>query len=530
MTLLRKVTDCQQFQAAWHLCLVVFVSASGCLVGPNYTRPPAPVADTWMEVADTGLSASPADEAEWWKVFNDPILDQLIVQAYAQNLPLQQAGLRILQARAQLGVAVGQLYPQVQEAAGSYARSQSSVNTESAKRLRQFIPVDRDTDLYNVGFDAAWELDIWGRFRRGIDASNAEVVASIASYDDVLVSLVAEVAATYIQIRALEERLRLAHENVQIQTRSYEIADVRFRHGAVTELDVQQALSLLRDTEALIPDLETRLRQAQNALSVLLGLPPRSLNDLLGDSRPIPQPPPEVAVGMPTDLLRRRPDIRQAERDMAAQSARIGIAQADLYPSFSLVGAFSFSAEDIDDVFEGRSVEGFGGPSFQWPLFHYGRLKNNVRVQDARFQEFVVNYEQTVLRSAQEVEDAIIAYLRAQDQVGFLHQSVDASKRSVDLSLIQYRDGAIDYIRVLDSQEFLVRQQDRLASTQGDIALNLVAVYKALGGGWQIRGGHTFVAEETQQEMQERTDWGALLPETSAESSVENGPWWWPTW
>ena len=482
-----------------------------------------------MEGTAPRLSTSPADDGAWWTAFNDPVLNQLVEQAHAQNMSLQQAGLRILQARAQLGVAVGQLYPQVQESVGSYTRSQSSVNSESAKRLSGLVPVDRDTDLYNVGFDAAWELDIWGRFRRGIDAMNAEVVASIAGYDDVLVSLVAEVAATYIQMRSLEERLRLAQENAQIQTRSYEIAEVRFRHGVVTELDVQQATALLRDTEALLPYLETRVRQARNALSVLLGLPPQNLPDLLGDSRPIPRPPPEVAVGLPADLLRRRPDIRRAERDMAAQSARIGIAQADLYPAFSLVGAFSFSAEDIDNVFEGRSVNGRGGPAVQWALLHYGRLKNNVRAQDARFQELVANYEHTVLRAAQEVEDASVAYLRSQDQAGFLGESVEASKRAVDLALIQYRDGAIDYTRVLDTQAFLVRQQDRLATTRGEVALNLVALYKALGGGWQIRRGRVFVAKEIQQEMRDRTDWGRLLPEIPA-TAQEDKPWWWPFW
>ena len=233
---------------------------------------------------------------------------------------------------------------------------------------------------------------------------------------------------------------------------------------------------------------------------------------------------------MPTELLRRRPDIRRVERLMAAQSERIGMAQAELYPAFSLFGSFRFSAEDIDDVFEGRSTDGVGGPSFQWPLFQYGRLKNNVRLQDARFQELVVEYQETVLRSAQEVEDAIIAYLRTQDQVKFLDGSVQASLRSVDLALIQYRDGAIDYTRVLDSQDFLVQQQDRLAATQGNVDLSLIALYKALGGGWQIRGGQVFVAEETQHEMQERTNWGNLLPEMPDAPAEERDHWWWPLW
>lgn len=511
------------------LFLVLLIS-NGCMLGPNYVRPPAQVAEEWMDVSESGLSGNTAEEHVWWAVFNDPILDQLVTMAYGQNLTLQQAGLRILQSRARLGIAVGQIYPQLQEATGAYSRTKASVNTSSTKSLSRQPTFDRDTNLFDTGFDAAWEIDIWGRFRRRVEAANADVLASIASYDDILVSLVAEVAATYVQLRTLEERLRLAQENVQIQARSLQIADVRFRYGAVTELDVQQAAALLRNTEATIPDLEASIRQAQNRLSVLLGSPPRSLNDILDGARPIPQAPPEVAVGMPTELLRRRPDIRQAEREMAAQSARIGIAQTDLYPAFSLFGSFSFSAEDIDNMFEGRSVQAVGGPSFNWPLFHYGRLRNNIRVQDAQFQELVVNYQDTVLRAAQDVEDAIIAYLRSQEQVGFLTQSVEASKRSVDLALIQYRDGAIDYTRVLDSQEFLVAQQDRLAATQGNIALNLVAMYKALGGGWQIRTGQAFVPAPIQQEMQQRTNWGPLLPEALDAPLEDDVRWWFPVW
>ena len=510
--------------------VLILLMSSGCMLGPHYVRPSAQVAEEWMDAGESGLSRNSAEEQTWWEVFNDPILDRLVTQAYGQNLTLQQAGLRILQSRARLGIAVGQISPQVQEATGAYSRTKASVNTSSTKSLSRQPTFDRNTNLFDTGFDAAWELDLWGRFRRGIEAANADVLASIASYDDILVSLVTEVAATYIQLRTLEERLHLTQTNVQIQARSLQIADVRFRYGAVTELDVQQAAALLRNTEAFIPELEASIRQAQNRLSVLLGSPPQSLNDILGAPRPIPHTPPEVAVGMPTALLRRRPDIRQAERQMAAQSARIGIAQADLYPAFSLFGTFRFSAEDIDDVFEGRSIQAVGGPSFRWPLFHYGRLRNNIRVQDARFQELVVNYQDTVLRAAQDVEDAIIAYLRSQEQVGFLARSVEASKRSVDLALIQYRDGAINYTRVLDSQEFLVLQQDRLATAQGNIALNLVAIYKALGGGWQIRVGQTFVPPHLQQEMQQRTNWGPLLPETPAASAEEREQWWRPLW
>jgi NodT family efflux transporter outer membrane factor (OMF) lipoprotein len=510
------------------LSAMLFVS--GCMVGPNYVRPPAQVADQWMEVGAPEIKAEAADYSEWWAIFGDPVLDELVDLAYQQNLPLQIAGVRILQTRAQLGIAVGTFFPQLQELGGSFTRTHSSEKTAQTRELPFF---ERDFNQWDFGFDAAWELDFWGKFRRGIESANANALASIANYDDVLVSLVAEVAAVYVNLRTLEERLRLALNNVQIQERSLQIVDVQFQNGAVTELDVQQATSLLKNTESLIPEFEARIRQTQNALSVLLGQPPRSLNDLLGGPQPIPAPPPEVAVGIPAELLRRRPDIRRAEREMAAQSAQIGVAKAVLFPAISISGAIGFTAEDIDDMFQGRSFEAFGGPAFNWPVLNYGRLTNNVRVQDARFQELVVNYQNTVLVAAQEVEDALIGYLRAQDQATFLAEAVAASERAVELSLIQYRDGAIDYQRVLDSQQGLVTDQDNLAVTQGNIVLNLVSLYKALGGGWELRSGQAFVRQAIQTEMRERTNWGRLLPEDEdvpPEDREERKKWWWPFW
>ncbi len=282
---------------------------------------------------------------------------------------------------------------------------------------------------------------------------------------------------------------------------------------------------LLSDTQALIPVLRTGLRQTQHALSILLGIPPSDLQERLVGSRPIPTTPAVVAVGIPAELLRRRPDIRRAELEAAAQSARIGIAKSDLYPRFSLFGSVGLRSSDAGgsftndadfvDLFNVDSLTYAAGPSVQWPILNYGRLKNNVRVQDARFQQLIVNYQNTVLVAAQEVEDALVGFVQAQDQVKFLTESVTTSKRAVDISLIQYRDGAVDYQRVLDSQKFLVQQQDRLTSARGDVALNLVAAYKALGGGWQIRQEREFIPIETQEEMDNRTDWGKLFTPSS---------------
>ncbi len=496
---------------------------SGCIkVGPDYVKPPAPIQEKWLESQDPQIKREPGEHRDWWKMFKDPVLDSLVETAYQQNLTVRTAGIRILQTRAELGIAVGALYPQEQGA---------NFGWRQFKLSEEFNPTGMPTtvrsfDGWNLGLDSAWELDFWGKFRRNINSATAGLEASIADYDDVLVTLTAQVGSTYVQIRTLEERLRHRRENVVIQERSLRIADVRFRNGAVTELDVTQATSLLRDTQAVIPTLEASIRQAKNALSTLLGTPPSDLGDILGPAKPIPAPPAQVAVGMPAELIRQRPDIRRAERQVAAQSEQIGIAKADLFPAFRIVGTLGWTASNFTKLGHGSSFGGSGGPSVRWNLFNYGRLRNNVRAQDALFQQQVADYQNTVLRAYQEVEDATTAYLREQERVKFLEDSVTASRRSVDLALIQYRDGVTDYTRVLDTQRALVNGQDSLADSQGNISLNLIDLYKALGGGWQIRVGKDFVSEEIKKEMRERTNWGGLL----SPEEIESPPKWKPDW
>ncbi|MFQ5990344.1 MAG: efflux transporter outer membrane subunit [Candidatus Methylomirabilales bacterium] len=488
------------------MALTLLISAC-TTVGPDYVRPGADVADQWIDIDDPRVKPDRPQYRDWWTVFNDPVLNSLIDTAYKQNLTLQTAGVRILEARGALGIAVGLQYPQTQLTNWGYRRITLSENVSASGSP----VVDTNLSLFSAAFDAEWELDIWGRLRRGVESNNATLVASIANYDDVLVSLVAEVAATYVTIRTFEERLRFARQNVKVQERSFRIADVRFRNGAVTELDVQEARGNLRNTQALIPSLEIGRRQAQNALGVLLGMPPRDLRDVLGAPRPIPTAPPDVAVGVPAELLRRRPDIRRAERQAAAQSAEIGAAVAQLYPKIGIGGSIGVASDSIDNLFTLGSMTGFGGPSIVWPVFNYGRIRNNVRVQDARFQALVVDYQNKVLEAAKEVEDGLVAFLRSQEQVKFLTEAAKATKRSVDLSLIQYREGLVDFNRVLDAQTRLVEQQDRLAETTGNIALGLIATYKAIGGGWEIRQGQGLVPAQTLEVMRERTNWGGLL-------------------
>ena len=507
------------------------------MVGPDYVKPTVPEAANWLESDDKEIKSAEADMSRWWTVFNDPVLNRLVETAYQQNLPLQIAGVRILEARAQLGVAIGFQYPQQQQAAAEATVNQISDRAANARFTDQYY------FNYKAGFDAAWELDIWGKFRRAVQSEAASLDLSIANYDDVLVSLTSEVARTYVLMRTAEERLAVARENVKIQSRSLQIAEVRFKAGAVTELDVTQARSLLRGTEATIPLLESDLRQSKNALAILLGKLPGEIDNMLEGPGLIPKVPAEVAVGIPAELMRRRPDIRAAERALAAQSSLIGVAKADLFPQFSLFGSFGFQATNktksqttnvstFTDLFDSDSITYSFGPGISWNLFNYGRITNRVRVEDARFQELLVNYENTVLLAAREVEDAMILFLRSQDAVFFLADAVKASRRSVDLSLIQYREGLVDYQRVLDTQRFLTEQQDDLVATAGSVAVSLVGMYKALGGGWEIRGGQDFVPTEIKQQMAERTNWGDLLtPQEVQKVSVDPPPAFsWPDW
>jgi NodT family efflux transporter outer membrane factor (OMF) lipoprotein len=496
---------------------------SGCaMVGPDFQPPEASVTEAW-DVRDPSLKPESTSHRAWWKALQDPVLDALIERAYRQNLTLQAAGLRVLEARAILGIAVGSQYPQLQELSGSYLRTEQSRNSGLLGALPKSLAdqADRDVTTSALGFDAAWELDFWGKFRRGVEAADANLLASVADYDDFLVTLTAEVASVYVRLRTLEQQLEYAQGNAGIQQRGLDITDVRFRNGITTELDVQQAKALLRNTQALVPGLQARIRQAKHGLSVLLGLPPGELAGLLGDrTGRIPAPPAEVAVGVPAELLRRRPDIRSAELAAAAQNARVGVAQADLYPRFSLVGSIGVVSDDLDDLLESDSRRSLIGPSFSWSVLNYGRIKNSVRAQDARLQALLVNYADTVLRAAREVEDAQIGFLRGQEQVVFLQDSVDASQRSVDLSLIQYRDGQADYTRVLNSQRFLLDQQEQFAIQRGNVVQELIAMYKALGGGWQIREGEGFIPESVAEQMRQRTDWGGLLGETDGDSAA----------
>jgi NodT family efflux transporter outer membrane factor (OMF) lipoprotein len=493
------------------LTITAFVIAlSACtIVGPDFESPDAPVADEFQqESAGSGEQISAVEE-RWWDLLGDPVLSVLVDEAYQGNVTLQAAGVRILAARSQLGIAIGLQYPQVQDINGSATNVWTNTDISG---------VDSRAGRANIGFDVAWEMDVWGRGQRGVESALAGLGASVANYQDVLVSLTAEVARVYVTIRTLEERIEIAEGNVAQQQRSFEIADVRFKSGAVTELDPSQARTLLRQTQAGVYVLRIQLQQARHALATLVGLPSQEIGPMLTGPVQIPRPPDQIFAGVPADLLRRRPDVRAAELRAAAQSAQVGIAEADLYPRFSLFGSVGMMVTSLSGGSDGGTTTAGVGAGLNWPIFNYGQIKNNVRFQDARLEEALFLYRDSVLRAAREVEDGLVAFNGNRAQAELLSDGVVAAKRAVTLSLIQYRDGAIDFQRVLDSQSRLSAVQDSHVAARGNVVLSLISTYKALGGGWQIRAGDEVVPDEVQKRMRERTDWGELLPQkTGAE-------------
>jgi NodT family efflux transporter outer membrane factor (OMF) lipoprotein len=501
--------------------LGVVLALGGCAVGPTFKAPDANVSGSWRARGDPRLSTQTAADSLWWRAFNDAALERLVELAYRQSLPLQIAGLRIVEARAQLSVIAGKQYPQVQFASASATALGISENVVNIPNL------PRRFGTYQVGFDAAWELDFWGKYRRGVESGAAVLLGSVADYDAALVSLTAEVARTYVVIRTFEVLIERTEANVRVQEEGLGMAESRFKNGATSELDPTQATTLVESTRASLPQLRTGLEQARNALSTLLGQSSGTVDALLGGPKEIPKAPVKVAVGVPAEMLRRRPDIRSAELLAAAQCARIGVAKADLYPSFSLLGTIGLQASTAPTVshnlFTPNALFYSFGPRINWPFLNYGRLTNGVRVEDARFQELLVGYRETVLKAAQEVEDALTGFINAQASLGFEEGAVAAAVHAVELALVQYREGAVDYQRVLDAERSLLQQQQSLAQTSSSVATNVIALYKALGGGWELRQGQPVVPEETQREMKDRTNWGDLLspPPTPARSASQ---------
>ncbi|WP_298928260.1 efflux transporter outer membrane subunit [uncultured Ramlibacter sp.] len=484
-------------------------------VGPNFSRPEVPWLADWSPSATTGKSAQAqpkrAETEVWWSHFKDPVLDQLIAEAQRRNVGVRVAGLRILEARAQLGIAGSTRFPQVQQVTGEALRVRSG-NSSGAETT---------ASTAGIGASIAWEIDFWGKFRRGIEAADANYLSSIAQYDDAQVLVAAQTASLYSSVRTIELRLTIAQENAALQKRSMEITERLFKSGNESELDVQQAKSQYLSTLATIPDLEGSLRQTQNALSIMLARPPGAIAEMDAGRAKIPLANLDVVVDLPAELLRRRPDVRTAEMLLAAQSALIGVSEAALYPSIALVGSMGLSANSKN--WSMRTLDWALGPALVWNIFDYGRLKNQILVEDARFQQLHENYLDTVLRAAREMDDAAIGFAKGRVQVDILREAVQAARRSLDIANIQYREGLVDFQRVLDAQRTLFSQQDRLVGTQGGVTQSLVSLYKAVGGGWQAGRTQPLLDDATRETMAKRSSWQGLLdaplPPPSAEDS-----------
>ena len=451
------------------------------------------MAAEWIQANDPSVQNHHLQD--WWQVFGDPTLDALIVMAYEQNPNLRVAGTRVLEARAGQAIAVGNIFPQTQQATGSYSRYNLNSNMPLiGPLLNLFPPTQRSAAFSNwyYGFNLSWELDLWGRIRRNIESTNASLDASVEDYDAALVTLLADVATNYAQYRVAQQRIKIARDNVRIQEGILALTEEKFRVGTTTRLDVEQARTVLEQTRSTIPALQIQLGQANDTLCILLGFPPRDLEPELGPgpelgSAPMPNTPAWVATGIPADLLRRRPDVRSAERKVAAQSAQIGVAEAALYPTIAINGFLGWDAADLTKLFETKSFIGSIIPGFSWNILNYGRIRNNVRLQVAKTQELIATYQNTVLAAGREVQTPLRGFLRSREQAEELDRSVKAATAATQLGVQQYRTGTIDFNRVFNLETTQVQQQDQLAVAAGNIALNLVNVYRALGGGWEIR-------------------------------------------
>jgi multidrug efflux system outer membrane protein len=460
------------------MCLALL---AGCAVGPDYHPPKASMsAQQWTSPLAGGETNGPADLATWWKNFGDTNLNSLVTVAVQSNLTLRIAEIHVREARAERDVASGSLWPSV-VSSGSYSRNRFGQN--GFPPLPAGTPLDYN--LYNAGFDAAWELDIFGGTRRTIEAASAEMGAAEFGQRDVLVSLLAEVARNYIVARGYQQRLAITLQNIQVQQEILNLTSNRFENGLSSDLDVQQATALLTATEAEVPSLKTGFDQSVHHLAVLIGQPPGALMDEMSVERPIPLAPPTVPVGLPSDLLQRRPDVQKSERELAAATARIGAAKADLFPKFSLTGFAGVESISTGNLFDYASRYWSAGPTVQWELFQAGSIRANVRVQNARQEQALDTYEQTVLVALEDAENALTAYAREQTRRESLSQSVQADEQALELSTQLYNNGLADFLGVLDSERSLYASQDALVQSDQTVSLNLVQLYKALGGGWQ---------------------------------------------
>jgi NodT family efflux transporter outer membrane factor (OMF) lipoprotein len=466
----------------WLAPLFLVLVLPGCFaVGPDYESPDISAPELWTSRLRRGLTAGEPEVqslARWWTTLGDPDLSNLVERAIAGNLDLQRAQARIREGRARRGIAEAGLYPAL-DFGGSATVSRGSEEIGSGARR----------ELYRAGFDASWEIDVFGGVRRSIEAAQGDLEATVADYRDVLVSLLGEVALNYIDVRTFQAQLQVAEANLKAQAETLQLVEWRFAAGLVSSLDVEQAKANLENTRSQPPRLRSNIEAAKNRLAILLGIFPGMLEAQLGARKPIPEAPLAIAVGVPAEVLRRRPDVRRAERQLAAQTARIGVATADLYPKFSLPGSIGLEALSTNDLFSTANRTWTFVGSFAWPVFRGGAIRQNIAVQNALQEQFLKQYETTILIALEDVENALTAFAEEQERRDALMEANQAAERAAELARDQYSSGLIDFQAVLDADRTVLSSQEQLAQSKGQVISNVISLYKVLGGGWTAMTG-----------------------------------------
>lgn len=456
---------------------------AGCTVGPDRPAPEHAAHPEWRNAAARDqVPQVPVDLTEWWQRFEDPVLDELVARATDGNLDLRESLLRVQEARALRGVAAADQLPTL-DAVLSYKRMLTSETTAFGR-----FGALGDHDLWAIGFDASWEVDLWGRVRRGVEAADAVLDGSFEDVRDVFVTTTAETAVTYVTLRSFQARLAIARTNVALQEATLALVQSRFDAGLVGERDLAQASASVESIRANVPFFEAAVLEAENRLAVLLGLNPGELADELAPTLDIPSPPSEIAVGLPADLLRRRADVRRAEQNLVAENARIGVAQADYYPRLTLVGNLGFESDGAGRLFEHVSGVYGVGPQFRWNIFDAGRVRRRVQAQQARAEQALVQWKRTVLSALEEAENSMTSFVREQARRASLLAANTHARRAVELAQTQYTEGLSDFQAVLDSQRTLAELDDQLAQSDSAVATHAIALYKSLGGGWRDVG------------------------------------------
>jgi NodT family efflux transporter outer membrane factor (OMF) lipoprotein len=457
-------------------CMVASLILSGCVtVGPDYVLPETRVPEKWHNELKGGAGEAPDPQrlAKWWTTLNDPVLSGLIERAVVNNPDIRKVRAKIREQRARRNISIAGLFPAI-DASGSFTRKKGSEETGGGK----------ETDFYSAGLDAGWELDLFGGPRRLVEASTADLQASKEDLRDVQVSLLAEVALNYADVRSFQSRIEVAERNLNIQDETYQLAQLRYEAGLANEFAVHQAKYNLENTRSNIPTLRTALEEAMNRLALLMGDNPGAIHAELKEQKPVPVSRPDLAVGIPADVLRQRPDIRRAERQLAAQTARIGVAAAEMYPKINLTGSIGFESLTLDNLISAGSRAYSFGPRITWPIFNAGSIRSNIEVQSALQEQYLIQYEITILNALEEVENALVAYMEEQNRLQSLSDAKRAASQASAFAQDLYKAGLTDFTSVLDAQRSLLSFEDQLIQSEGRIISNLVRLYKALGGGW----------------------------------------------